>query len=645
MKRLRLFFSALAIFAFIVGQIANAQVPELMYYRFHNNTATGTPNFASAPVGTNPALLVASDVFTSGGQFDSCLSGTGSLTGCLNTGWATAMPSNWTISFWLGPNQVDANPSYLWGDINAGTFRCFYGGAAGVNNVLLRGGSADVLITGVNPTATVITIVYNGTNTTVYKNGVFFQTFAVTFAPSGSGPFKVGGYGTGASASISGKMDEFRMYNRALGQAEITATWNTELTGGTSVNAPHQWCSNYPAMTGTGAIFGHAVCSYGDTIYVAGGDPAGAGTTNFYKYSISGNVWSTGASLPTAKTGGDLVACAGKIYYIGGGTAITAGDATEYVYNPATGQWTTIANIPTPVTGNVAVQVGDANIYCLMGGWTSYLTTIQVYNVGANTWSTATAISGGPGRRSFAAGIMGRTILVSMGYNGTYLNSTVKGVIDASNPLTITWSAVTNVQWTASRAGGTAIGGKFYVCPGDTGTGIASGGIGIFDTTTGTWTYAYGDPFVASNYWGAMTANITNCNGVQGIKVWRVGGLLSTQTTRPLIAYADTCLTGCGLVGITSHHTDVPNSYRLSQNYPNPFNPSTEIEFAIPKAGLVKIVVYDILGREVKTLVNETKQAGEYKIYFNASSLASGVYFYRINANDFTQTKKMLLIK
>jgi hypothetical protein len=89
----------------------------------------------------------------------------------------------------------------------------------------------------------------------------------------------------------------------------------------------------------------------------------------------------------------------------------------------------------------------------------------------------------------------------------------------------------------------------------------------------------------------------------------------------------------------------VPNYYALGQNYPNPFNPSTKIQYAIPRAGDVSIVVYDIVGRQVATLVNEFKNPGLYTADFNASSLASGVYFYRIKAGDFTDTKKILLVK
>ncbi len=93
------------------------------------------------------------------------------------------------------------------------------------------------------------------------------------------------------------------------------------------------------------------------------------------------------------------------------------------------------------------------------------------------------------------------------------------------------------------------------------------------------------------------------------------------------------------------HTTEIPNYYSLSQNYPNPFNPSTSIKFTMPKGDNVKLVVFDILGREVKTLVNEFRNSGVYEVNFDASVLSSGVYFYRLEAGDFSATKKMLLVK
>ncbi|MBS1514257.1 MAG: T9SS type A sorting domain-containing protein [Bacteroidetes bacterium] len=87
------------------------------------------------------------------------------------------------------------------------------------------------------------------------------------------------------------------------------------------------------------------------------------------------------------------------------------------------------------------------------------------------------------------------------------------------------------------------------------------------------------------------------------------------------------------------------DKFELSQNYPNPFNPTTNIKFSLPKATDVRIVVYSSSGQEIRTLVNEYKTAGSYNVDFNASDLASGTYFYKIVTSDFTETKKMTLVK
>jgi hypothetical protein len=100
-----------------------------------------------------------------------------------------------------------------------------------------------------------------------------------------------------------------------------------------------------------------------------------------------------------------------------------------------------------------------------------------------------------------------------------------------------------------------------------------------------------------------------------------------------------------GLVAITNNETTTPNSFTLSQNYPNPFNPSTKVDFSIPKSSFVKLTINDVLGKEKSILVNEQLSAGSYSVNFNASSLPSGVYFYKIIAGSFTDSKKMILIK
>jgi hypothetical protein len=99
------------------------------------------------------------------------------------------------------------------------------------------------------------------------------------------------------------------------------------------------------------------------------------------------------------------------------------------------------------------------------------------------------------------------------------------------------------------------------------------------------------------------------------------------------------------LTGVASESKDLPNSFYLSQNYPNPFNPSTLISWSLPSASNSKLSVFNALGQTIKILDNGFKQAGNYSINFNAANLPGGIYFYKLEAGQFSQVKKMILIK
>jgi photosystem II stability/assembly factor-like uncharacterized protein len=140
---------------------------------------------------------------------------------------------------------------------------------------------------------------------------------------------------------------------------------------------------------------------------------------------------------------------------------------------------------------------------------------------------------------------------------------------------------------------------------------------------------------------------------ISAVTEWTLFGLedgLYDWTVRAVdAAYTGSILSsGVFQIGGTTaiaNNVELPISFALSQNYPNPFNPSTTIKYAIKSSQFVSLKIYDILGNEVATLVNEDKPAGNYKIEFNSSSFSSGVYFYKINAGSFVETKKMILIK
>jgi hypothetical protein len=103
--------------------------------------------------------------------------------------------------------------------------------------------------------------------------------------------------------------------------------------------------------------------------------------------------------------------------------------------------------------------------------------------------------------------------------------------------------------------------------------------------------------------------------------------------------------TNGGVTSINQISNEVPGEFKLYQNYPNPFNPMTNVKFQIPNAGIVKLIIYDILGREAATFIDENLKPGTYEAEWDASNYPSGVYFYKILAGNYTETRKMVLVK
>ncbi len=414
---------------------------------------------------------------------------------------------------------------------------------------------------------------------------------------------------------------------------------------GPTIQDPTTIC-NYGAMPlyPSGA-FAHASDLLGDTVYICGGSSSGAGSTIMQRYHYNTNTWSTGVALPESKAGHTFTKCGNALYLIGGSTSVSTGGTSCWKYDPSTGAWTSIAPLPTALSGHNAVNWGDSVIFVLCGGWTTYSTAVYAYRPASNTWITSTALPSGAGRRSAACAILNGKIYLSCGYSGSFRNDLYIGTI-GSNASTITWTAGPNVPFGGgktgtSRPGGTAVNNRFYLITGETTPAPSTHDtIYIFNTQTGSWlnTYLTGrGAGTASNYW-AVVSNIILPNGK--IKIFIPGGALSTSFPGLYTIQVDPCT-----ITNVSVNPEIPKDYNLSQNYPNPFNPTTKITFALPKSGLVTLKVYDILGREVSTLVNEVKNAGTYTVEFDASNLSSGIYFYRLESNGYSAIKKMMLLK
>jgi photosystem II stability/assembly factor-like uncharacterized protein len=223
-------------------------------------------------------------------------------------------------------------------------------------------------------------------------------------------------------------------------------------------------------------------------------------------------------------------------------------------------------------------------------------------------------------------------------------------------------------SWTSGPTTGTV--NSYAVHFNNATTGLVGGSTTAFVVRTTNGGTSYGSvlsiPAGTGNITG-LTGNGTDWWALRGNNIhrstnngdnWTQGYTGTTQLWDVDVAVTGGCPQGWGVgatgtivritgfpVGVHNNNNEVPDVYILNQNYPNPFNPTTTISFAIPKAGNVELRVYDVLGREASLLVNEFKAAGSYSVDFDASELSSGVYYYTIRSGDFTQTKKMVLIK
>lgn len=244
MKKLHLAILAF-LFAFASVQSVNAQIPELMYFRF--NTATGTSVANEAQTGTKVSTngTLNTLTLTTGGQFNSALAGNGSVSSSnnFNAGWNLSLSGPWTISMWFSGVTNALSSNYMFGDASGVTFRALTGSGvvAGAGNLEIRAtGMTDVFLYNVFDaigTPVVCHYVYDPTIPAIkgYINGVLATTIAQpnNLVLTGGSGFLIGGYGSNNCLPSGGKLDEFRMYNRALSATEIANTWNIDLLAST----------------------------------------------------------------------------------------------------------------------------------------------------------------------------------------------------------------------------------------------------------------------------------------------------------------------------------------------------------------------------------------------------------------------------
>lgn len=492
-------------------------------------------------------------------------------------------------------------------------------------------------------------------------------------------------YIAGSSTGIGGNLDYAVVKYNSAGIEQWSARYNGPANGednGYLVkvdNAGNVYVSGSSIGAGTGLDY--AIVKYnpaGVQQWAARYNGPGNQIDEVYSLQIdnSGNVYITGYSYGGAVTGADITTikynsagaeqwvkryngtasdddygnslvldAAGNIYVTCAVTQDTSDlDYLTIKYDPAGNQqWTAFYNGPgnsedfpssniIDAAGNLYVvgySVGDKTLrdYC----------TVKYNNNGQQQWA---ARYDGPDGWDEAF-----NIVLDIAGN-VYVTGNSAGVGTGDDYLTIKYNNSGSEMWTARYNGGGESNdycnwvvvdptGNVYV------TGIIWDGtgnpeniatIGYNSAGVQQWVQIYngsGNEFDSGN--SLAVDNMGN--------VYVTGGSDNNENTDFItIKYSST-------IGIQQVSTEIPAKFSLEQNYPNPFNPETNIKFNLPKASKVMLTVYDVNGKAVETLVNENLGAGSYEADFNASHLTSGVYFYMLTTNDFTETRKMILIK
>ncbi|MBK8553230.1 MAG: T9SS type A sorting domain-containing protein [Ignavibacteria bacterium] len=379
-------------------------------------------------------------------------------------------------------------------------------------------------------------------------------------------------------------------------------------------------------------------------IIVSGRDQNEAITKTVQRYNVNSNTWDTLDPHPTGLLGAATAILKDSLYIIGGIVSPPgAGQEIVYKYSINQNTWSTVASLPVTLVDAKGVSYQDSLIYTAGGFGGPSAGNVFLYNSNSNSWRTATPFPS-EGRRNFGGfAIAGDTLIYMCGTNAfgssVYFDSVYVGVISQNDRSVINWTRGANFPGQTRTF--------FDACNWGSHGIIMTGG-----STDNTFNTASNECYSFSpgrNQWTQLpnkpTAWLTGQSGsvMLGNNIWKLicaSGYNSGYLSQTEIL-TDTLLS----VGISQINSMIPEKFTLGQNFPNPFNPATNLEFGISDWGLVTLKVYDLLGKEVATLVNERLNAGTYKYNFDGSQLTSGIYFYTLKAGEFTATKSMLLIK
>ncbi len=428
------------------------------------------------------------------------------------------------------------------------------------------------------------------------------------------------------------------------------------------------WTQQGPKLVGTGAVGNNvlqgssvAISSDGNTI-IEGGKYDNNFLGAIWVFTRSNGVWTqqgpklvgTGG-VGTSVHGGSVAISSDGNTFIEGAPGDNNNAGAFWVFTRNSGVWSqqgpkltgTDMIGPQVVFGYAASLSSDGNT-SIVGGYGDDSTkgAVWIFTRSSGVWTQQGTKLIGTG----AVGNAGQGVSVALSSDG---NTFIEGAYLDNNFIGASWVFTrTGGVWTQQGTklvgtGGSGIGyqgistaissdGNISIIGGNFDNSL-TGALWVFTRSGGVWTQQ-GTKLVGTGAVGGAAQGISVAISSDG-KTFIEGGTSDNIHIGAIWVFVSPG------IGITPISSEIPKDYSLSQNYPNPFNPNSKIKFQITKLNNAKLVVLDILGREVSTLVNEQLKPGTYEVDFDGSKFSSGVYFYKLVAGDFVETKKMILVK
>jgi N-acetylneuraminic acid mutarotase len=374
-------------------------------------------------------------------------------------------------------------------------------------------------------------------------------------------------------------------------------------------------------------------CELNGKIYVIGGGKTLVSSLNTMEvYDPVTDTWdTTKADMLTARVELCVAVVNGKIYAIGGSPFHNGGTALGMVeeYDPLTDSWITKSPMLTARKG-AACGVINNKIYIAGGSASVYVGSniLEVYDPATDTWTSGAIMLAA--RYVPQGAVLNDTFYVSGGLIG-YSPWTGQKTVQRYDPIGDSWSYGTPLIH--GRVGHTtdAINGRIYAIAGTTQPPDLEN-VEEYDPQTETWAVTDTTP----------SAMVTHTSSFYSNKIYVFSGYFGPMNNLTLI---DNVNSYDLITSIEPQKNLTPDVFTLHQNYPNPFNPTTNIEFSIPEAEFVTLKIFNLLGQEVSTLVSDKLKSGTYQYTWDAGSLASGVYLYHIQAGEYVEVRKMVLMK